>query len=254
VEKILEYLVKGKDGWDSIELLNIPEYSKTLNIMSQVCKNMRKKFEISRDMVCPSLRIEGDLEFAKSCLKKKSTARHYNYFKKNGELIYMRLSTDEEIESHLEPFFEQHIKRRDLAEESSLFLIPNRKAFYRYLVRFMPRDWIHFTVLTFNGVPIAYHFGFSYGNKLTWYKPSFDVSYANHSPGETLLFFLIKESIENGARELDFTIGDEAFKRRFSNLIRYNYRVDYVRNKALDFYWKSMSGLKKMRGIIKQVK
>lgn len=253
LERIFDYLLRGKNGWDSIELLNIPEYSRTVKIMTEVCKDMRKKFEISRDMVCPSLRINGDLEFAESCLKKKSIVRHYNYFKRNGELIYTRLSTGGEIESHLEPFFEQHIKRRELAEETSLFLIPNRKAFYRYLVKFMPRDWIHFTALTFKGIPIAYHFGFSYGNKLTWYKPSFDVSYATHSPGETLLFFLIKESIENGARELDFTIGDEAFKRRFSNLIRYNYRIEYVRNRKLDFYWRSISNLKKIRNLIKNI-
>ena len=45
------------------------------------------------------------------------------------------------------------------------------------------RGWLQFSVVEFNGAPIAFHFGFDYFDCVTWYKPSFEVRYAEHSPG-----------------------------------------------------------------------
>jgi CelD/BcsL family acetyltransferase involved in cellulose biosynthesis len=74
----------------------------------------------------------------------------------------------------------------------------------------------------FNGQPIAFHFGFDYFGSLIWYKPSFDVRYAEHSPGLLLTRKIIEDGLQRSKRELDFTIGEEAFKDRFANVSRFN--------------------------------
>jgi CelD/BcsL family acetyltransferase involved in cellulose biosynthesis len=125
------------------------------------------------------------------------------------------------------------------------------------MVECLPEEWLDFTVLTYNDAVIAYHFGFFYNNKLVWYKPAFDVKYARHSPGEVHLKYLIQHAIDLGAKEFDFTIGDENFKRRFSNEVRSTYLVRYNRKAALKLYWavlKYLKGHLRKYGILRKLK
>jgi hypothetical protein len=125
-------------------------------------------------------------------------------------------------------FFEQHIVRWSVTGTPSLFTEPANQAFYRELLAAMTgTDWIVFTVIESDGSPLAFHFGFCYGERLVWYKPSFDILLHRHSPGEVLLSELLEYAAANRFSELDFTVGDERFKTRFANQIRYNasYRI-----------------------------
>ena len=70
-----------------------------------------------------------------------------------------------------------------------------------------------------NGQPLAFHFGMNYRGSYLWYKPSFAIELARHSPGEVLLRQLLLTAIEENARVFDFGIGDEAFKYRFATEI-----------------------------------
>ena len=40
-----------------------------------------------------------------------------------------------------------------------------------------------------------------------------------------MLRFLLEQAIEQDKKEFDFTVGDEPFKRRYSNAVRYNTNV-----------------------------
>ena len=93
--------------------------------------------------------------------------------------------------------------------------------------------WLQFSIVEFNGEPIAFHFGFDYCGCVTWYKPSFDMRFAEHSPGLLLTRQLIEDGLRRSRRELDFTIGDEAFKGRFSSLQRYNWNLGIYRSANL---------------------
>lgn len=82
-----------------------------------------------------------------------------------------------------------------------------------------------FSVVELDGRAVAFHYGFEYGGALIWYKPSFDLSYSAQSPGLLLIRELIRDSLEQGREEVDFTIGGESFKSRFANAER---SVDFV--------------------------
>ena len=66
------------------------------------------------------------------------------------------------------------------------------------------RGWLQFSVVEFDGAPIAFHFGFDYGGCVTWYKPSFEVRYAEHSPGLLLTRQLIEDCLQRVAPRARF--------------------------------------------------
>jgi CelD/BcsL family acetyltransferase involved in cellulose biosynthesis len=73
------------------------------------------------------------------------------------------------------------------------------------------------------------HFGFEYGGRITWYKPAFDVAYADYSPGEVLMKYLLEYALQRKVAELDFTIGAEPYKYRYANHTGANYAVRVFR-------------------------
>ena len=56
-----------------------------------------------------------------------------------------------------------------------------------------------------------------YNRSFLWYKPTFDITLAKHSPGEVLLRQLLLRAIDEEADYFDFGLGDEAFKNRFAS-------------------------------------
>jgi CelD/BcsL family acetyltransferase involved in cellulose biosynthesis len=149
-----------------------------------------------------------------------------NWFTAHGDVRFRHLSSEGEIQSMLPVFFEQHVRRYRAAGRASLFETPKQQAFYWALAAALhSADWLLFSVVEFNGQPIAFHFGFDYFGSIIWYKPSFDVKYAEHSPGLLLTRKLIEDGLARSRREMDFTIGDEPFKDRFANMSRFNVTV-----------------------------
>jgi hypothetical protein len=246
IQEVFVHMWDKRRDWDVLELYNIPEYSQTLFTLQEVNKDLKLDLNISQNIAFPTMIIDGDPDFVQDCLKKKSMIRHYNYFHKNGDLTFHRMTDRQEMKRQLEFFFQQHIERRQLAHGQSLFLNPEVKHFYYQLIENIPSDWLEFSMVKFNDEPIAYHFGFFYSGKYVWYKPAFNVSYAKRSPGEVLLRFLIQRALDHKSKEFDFTIGDETFKQRFSNHLRYNYKIEIISNKRIKFYWKSIDVVKNL--------
>ena len=231
---IFAFLRKEKINWDVLSLQHIPDRSDTVPVLERLLQELPYKVRRGKIIACPTLLIGEDPGFAEQCVRKKSLRRHFNYFNKAGLLAYEVLQSPDEIDACMDDFFVQHIERRAIADGSSKFDNPGIRDFYRLLVQQgMAAGWLRFARVTLDDFAIAYHFGFEYGGKFTWYKPTFNIDYIQKSPGEVLLKFLLEDAIEKGLDEFDFTIGDEGFKRRFANEIRHNLQLDVFRNKML---------------------
>jgi CelD/BcsL family acetyltransferase involved in cellulose biosynthesis len=211
--------------FDLLYLRDIPGDSVTLPELRRFFAQRGKPSDVRVLYEAPS-RIFGDPAEDRQLPNKKSLKRHYNYFQRSGDLQCRHCVTGEEVMQHLESFFEQHVRRRAATDTRSVFVDERARVFFRELTRALaPKGWLLFSVVSFNRDPIAMHFGFEYGGRITWYKPAFDIAYAKHSPGEVLIKFLLEYALERKARELDFTIGAEPFKYRFANHVRSNYVV-----------------------------
>jgi CelD/BcsL family acetyltransferase involved in cellulose biosynthesis len=225
--------VFADDRWNIIELNNIPEHSPTADIVRR--RSARHGYPVlTNEMyVCPTLLVAGHSDAARAIVEKPSLRRRENYLRRRGRLVCRDLKTQAEITPYLERFFEQHIQRWIAAGRGpSLFVNDRNRAFYRHLTESVAaRGWLLFSVIEFDDQPIAFHFGFDYDSTVTWYKPSFNVKFAAASPGLVLVQHLIRYAIEQDRRELDFTVGDEPFKRRFTNHARRTVSVRVFRDR-----------------------
>jgi CelD/BcsL family acetyltransferase involved in cellulose biosynthesis len=222
----------ANDRWDILELNNVREDSETAAIVRG--RSARYGYHVlSNEMyVCPTLLVAGHEKAARAIGDKPSLRRRENYFRRRGRLVCRDLKTEAEIAPYLDQFFEQHIERWSATGKSpSLFVDERNRTFYRHLTRSLTaRDWLLFSVIEFDGEPIAFHFGFDYDSKVLWYKPSFNIKYAAAAPGLVMVQHLIRHAIGQHRTELDFTVGNEPFKRRFTNHERRTVRVRVFRD------------------------
>ncbi len=121
------------------------------------------------------------------------------------------------------PLFNQHIQRRSVTTAPSLFLNPANRAFYKNLLsKLCPVQKIVFSVVKAEGKAIAFHFGFCDGRTLLYYKPTFDLDLAAHSPGKVLLKEVLEHALAQDCQEFDFSVGQEAYKMDFANHMKTN--------------------------------
>jgi CelD/BcsL family acetyltransferase involved in cellulose biosynthesis len=235
IRLIFEFLVDNFSDWDRILLYNIPSKSTTSSHIMDACNRLNLPYLQRNTIRCPYLQIEGHHSDIKKLINKYSNKRPLNYFSRQGELCY-RVLDKQDMDSHLPKFFSQHIQRWDDTPYPSLFNDPLNQQLYANVVEQLETtDWLHFSVVELNGEPISYHYGFDYDKKYYWYKPSYNVNYSSHSPGTLLIRYLIESAMTHNRKELDFTIGDEPFKKRFTNSARHNVNLYIFRKRKS--YW-----------------
>ena len=220
---VCRFLRARRFSWERLALYNVPAQSSTHEALRSASAAAGLKLVDEIRVDCPALTLGPDSTGARRLINKYSLRRPLNWFRKHGDVSFRHVQSIEEIASFLPAFFEQHRRRWHAVGETSLFTKEKQRHFYEALARSLhPRGWLQFSVVEFNRQPIAFHFGFDYDGCITWYKPSFDTRFAGHSPGLLLTRQLIADGLERARRELDFTIGDEAFKGRFSSHQRHN--------------------------------
>jgi len=224
-EKILcgffSLLNQHRSDWSTIELRNIPDSSALLDLMPAACSQASLTFWKNYSIEAPSLIIKGNEGNVRKILSKYSIRRTENMLRKYGDLEYRIVRNVDEAESLWTTFFNQHIQRCDLANRNSTFLNQNYR---RFIIELFNTDttncFTHFSAVLMNGKAIAFHFGFISQNRLLWYKPCFDINIKKGSPGILLIKHLAEYALDNALDELDFTIGAETFKDRFSTVRR----------------------------------
>lgn len=250
VHEAAQFVAALRDAlpWDWLCLDRIPAASSTVSLFARAFPGWRGTHFICD--ACPAYVFSPEHN-GSEILRKKSLRRHEHGLAKAGVVDVRHLSRAEAIEPYLDAFFAQHIERRAVTDTPSHFLDPRYRHFYRALTRRLAaREWLLFTVISLNAQLVAFHYGFVHEQRLIWYKPTFAVAQARLSPGEVLLASLFRVCRERGLRELDFTIGDEAFKHRFSTVTRHNLRFEAFRNpsfqylgRAERFLWKKVKRL-----------
>jgi CelD/BcsL family acetyltransferase involved in cellulose biosynthesis/predicted ATP-grasp superfamily ATP-dependent carboligase len=233
-------MLREDDCWNVIELNNIPAASQTVSVVKELCERNGFFAVAGTHYPCPALVIAGHEAQAAAIMNKESLRRKENALRRTGVLTFRDFTLAADIEPLLDAFFDQHIARWSPSATPSLFEHPRNRDFYRKLTREMaPAGWLAFSVVEFDGAPIAFHYGFDYNGSLLWYKPSFDPSIAARSPGMVLVRHLIRSAVEKGRRELDFTVGDEPFKKRFTNVVRQTANIHIYRDRTRYLYERS---------------
>jgi len=213
--------------WEEIEFDRIPDYSEFSGLAGRICRTNRLYCLKGKTTMCSALDFVKDPDFVQQVLNKKKLMQYKKYFLKIGGYEVKHLTCKSEIIHCLEGFFRQHIDRWSATETPSLFNEQDNRDFYKELMfNIADNGWLLFSTVESKGMPIAFHFGFTYNNKLIFYKPSFEISMFKHSPGQVLLKELLDFAAANNFNEFDFTVGDETYKKRFSN--KFGTTISYI--------------------------
>ena len=220
VEALLEAARQSVPDFIGFVLYHLPESSPNRLRVERAARKLGLAFFEEGELAAPALEWSDQPEAALAAANKKSLVRHERYFSREGRLDVGHWRRGEEIRPQLEEFFAQHQARWQHTPFPSLFCDQAQCAFYQRLTTVAAETgWLRFTRIDWNGRAIAFHFGFSYRRRFLWYKPSFDLSLARHSPGEVLLRQLLLAAVEEGAHTFDFGLGEEGFKSRFANRV-----------------------------------
>lgn len=213
-------------GWSLARLRNIPAHSPTAQHLPLAARSTGLWPMHDADEACLTLVHDGRHPTPGALLRKYRVRRAANALRRMGDFEVVDITDLEGARAELPGLFEQHTNRWQGTSTPSLFLDPQNRRFYEQMVeKLMPAGHLLFTVARLDGRPIAYHFGFDFGGRVIWYKPSFDPALAPKSPGTTLIEHLVRRVVELGRRELDFTVGDEPFKHRYTNATRMNHNL-----------------------------
>jgi CelD/BcsL family acetyltransferase involved in cellulose biosynthesis len=218
---------KGRSPWKKGRVENIPENGSLWRAAHSLLNERKEELYLTAGSICSKIVFEDNESFiAERILGNKHLRRKQNRLSKFGAIEFQHIEDREKIKTFLPDFFRQHIERRELLRERSMFADSRERYFYHCLVEELdPRSVLRFGVLTLDGRPIGYHLGFETGKKLVSYKPTFDVQYAKWSPGEVLFKKVFEYVAERRLKECDLTVGVEEFKNRFANVMSRNWSL-----------------------------
>ena len=194
----------------------IPNQSRSGVLLHESARRLGLSCRDEGSMPAPvlDLRVPGA---AHAAVSKKSLRRHERFFEREGHLLVRESSRATDILPRLESFFAQHIDRWASTPFPSLFLKESHRRFYRRIAsEASDAGWLRFMTIDRGECLIAAHLGFHYNGRYLWYKPSFAIALARHSPGELLLSRLLHAAIREDAQIFDFGLGEETFKQRFA--------------------------------------
>lgn len=192
-------------------------------------------------------------EYVNKVLKKKfyfDLMRTKKLIKKNGKVEFIIAKNSVEKKNFLDILIKQ--KKEKLAKINIHSLNESDLNFYKNFEKYENKKYVtQVSAIKLNGEYIAMHWGIVDKNYYYYLLPSMkEENVKKFSPGKLLLSLLIRWSISKKLKFFDFGLGEEFYKKKWSNKIVniYNY-VRLKRLKGIFFYM-----VLKIRQIIKYLK
>jgi CelD/BcsL family acetyltransferase involved in cellulose biosynthesis len=206
-----------------IVLANVPSESHTLRTIKEVADShgFHLHERPAYDCRVISLRDEDQRHAVlQSVLRKEREKRGLNKLRQLGSIHITHLSKGQ-LEIALHSIFSAQISRFFATGRFSPLIREPRRCFLIELGRLLgSTGWLKVSQIEVNGRPVAWNYGFRFGDSWFWYLPTFDMQWEEWSPGTCLLRLLTEEACaDSSVRRLDLGLGDEAYKDRFANSI-----------------------------------
>lgn len=182
----------------------------------------------AKQMVCAAstavalrLRIDGrsyaQIEAGWSARHRKEVRSKRQHLEALGELRLWQPATIEEARATAHEFFEVHDEKWLAEGQPGRFHDPANR---RYFLALIERLWgrgLHFRALQCGEKKIYYSFNIISDGWVLLYRPALRVEYQKHSPGTVFLALLLEQACRTGLQGIDFLLGAEKFKFRWSN-------------------------------------
>ncbi len=135
-----------------------------------------------------------------------------------GRLELIILNRRDQIEGMLPRLYAMHTANWRARSGYSELENGPMTTFIARLAACLPEMSISASELRIDGITISSHFGFQQNRTILWYKPAFDVAWANYAPGKVHVALAAKAGIEARMEKIDFMQGTEPYKLLWSDL------------------------------------
>lgn len=206
---------EGPEGWEILDLYNIPEGSPTLKALENLaqCYNWRIRQEILAP--CPWVALDGGWEEYLSRLDKKQRHELRRKMRRAEEHIpsitWEVIKPGDDIERLTDEFLS--LMTQD-PQKKEFLSAEMRNQFHKLLRSMQEAGLLHLSFLKVGDKTAAGYLNFDYANRIWIYNSGLDLAFRNASPGWVLLGYIIRWAADNGREVVDFLRGDENYKYR----------------------------------------
>jgi CelD/BcsL family acetyltransferase involved in cellulose biosynthesis len=152
-------------------------------------------------------------------VKRKAFRYYLKGLEKKGRVTMDHLTSWNEIQTELLRFIQAHVARFEAGgRKNSNLASAERQAFLAGLAELLSGSgWLMLTRLLVGDQPVAWNYGFQFGDSWFYYQPTFDAAWREFSPGFCLLTKMVEQACDNPKIQvLDLGIGEESYKARFA--------------------------------------
>ncbi len=154
-----------------------------------------------------------------SVVKRKAFRYYLKGLEKKGRVEMDHLTSWNEIQTELPRYIHAHVARFEAGgRKNSNLANAERQAFLSVLAELLSGSgWLVLTRLLVDGQPVAWNYGFQFGDSWFYYQPTFDAGWQEFSPGFCLLTKMVEQACDNPKIQvLDLGLGEESYKVRFA--------------------------------------
>ena len=212
-DTLAAWLAEHPETFDEIMLCNIPQTSKTLEMMPAAAQRHGLTATVRLQEVCPVIVLPRSFREYIAGLDKKNRHELRRKIRRAAENVeWYIVGPDHDLNEELDRFFALMAAS---SEEKAQFLADetNRRFFEEIVPKVAGQGWLQLAFLTVHDVPAAAYLNFIYNNRVLVYNSGIDpVNHGHLSPGIVLLGRLIEYAIAQGYEAFDFLRGDESYK------------------------------------------
>ncbi len=222
---MIECALSRVDGWDCLELREIPDDSATATALRGVAIPELSLAQQPRS-ICRYVPLPTDFESYFSLLGpqfRRNFRRARKKLRRDFKVSYQICGESEDVNYNMKTFIELHQKRWRAQNQSGVFADRTFRDFHIDVAEtFAKKGWLVLFFLMLGDEPVAASYCFKYASKLYGYLSGHDPQYSEYSVGNLLLLHMIESSIREGLIEVDFMRGDEPYKKRWNAFVRKN--------------------------------
>ena len=173
-----------------------------------------------------------------AALKRKAFRYYLKGLEKKGRVETDHLASWDEIQTELPRFIHAHVERFEAGgRKNSNLASAERQAFLFLLAESLSNaGWLALTRLLVDGQPVAWNYGFRFGDSWFYYQPTFDATWRDYSPGFCLLTKMVEAACDDPETHLlDLGLGAEGYKERFATGYRQTLHATITNSRALRF-------------------